>query len=142
MDSGSKGQLMDLSTTPDTQSSSAQGQNEPVTPKETVTSSGVSHISHPRNLHVLLFGDQTAASDLLAHIKDLYQQSSRSYSLRTFLQNTTDALQSSIVELSPSERKHFPDFQSILGLVQDSVAGDVVLSTILFCIAQLGSLIM
>lgn len=99
------------------------------------------------NFHLLLFGDQTAASDLQTHIKNLYQRSSRSYSLQAFLQHTADALQNNIAELNPTERQHFPAlFQSILDLAEfhqhQGISRDVVLSTVLFCIAQLGSLIM
>lgn len=102
---------------------------------------------HNKQLQILLFGDQTAAADLQSYIKVLYQQCSRSSSLRVFMQTATDTLQKTITDLNLFESRHFPSsFQSVLDLAelyerQDGTK-DIVLSTLLLCIAQLGSLIM
>ncbi|MCJ1479554.1 hypothetical protein MMC13_008240 [Lambiella insularis] len=91
---------------------------------------------------VLLFGDQTV--DVYPDIKYLTRQSKHSLTLRTFLQNASDVLQSEIVKLHRWERERFRAFDSILNLAEVHVDGglDVVISTVLLCVTQLGSLIL
>ena len=91
---------------------------------------------------VLLFGDQTV--DVYPDIKYLTQQSKYSLTLRTFLQHASDVLQSEIAKLHRWERERFRAFDSILVLAEVHVNGglDVVISTVLLCVAQLGSLIL
>lgn len=93
--------------------------------------------------HLLLFGDQTVES--YPTIKLLARQSKDSLTLQTFFRRTTDALQSQIAKLNVFERARFFTFDSILGLAESHVqsgVNDVVVSTVLLCTAQLGSLIM
>ena len=94
--------------------------------------------SHKR---VLIFGDQTV--DVYPDIKHLTQQSKHLLILQTFLQNASDVLQSETAKLHTRERERFRAFDSILGLAESHVNGtlDVVISTVLLCVAQLGSLI-
>lgn len=93
--------------------------------------------------HLLLFGDQTVES--YPTIKHLARQSKDSVTLQTFFRRTTDALQSQIAKLNVFERAGFFSFDSLLGLAEAHVqsgVNDVVVSTVLLCIAQLGCLIM
>ena len=92
--------------------------------------------------HLLLFGDQTV--EAYSSIKHLVRQSRDSPPLQDFLRRTTDALQSQISKLSPSDRERFSSFDSILSLAEahgKTGSNDVVVSTLLLCVAQLGSLI-
>ena len=95
----------------------------------------------PSSKRILLFGDLTA--DTSTAIKDLTRQSRQSLTLRTFFQNVTDALQTEIAGLHTRERQRFHAFDSILGLAEahDNGRLDVVVSAILLCAAQLGTLI-
>lgn len=91
---------------------------------------------------LLFFGDQTV--EALSTLKQLNRQSKNSPSLQTFFRETTHALQSQVAKLYASERRRFRSFDSILGLAEahaQSGINDVVVSTILLCVAQLGSLI-
>ena len=96
-------------------------------------------LSHQR---ILLFGDQTA--DVYPDIKRLTRQSKDSLILQTFLRNASDILQWETAKLDTRERERFRAFDSILNLADVHVNGDldVVVSTVLLCIAQLGSLIL
>ncbi|KAL8701306.1 MAG: hypothetical protein Q9201_004977 [Fulgogasparrea decipioides] len=96
-------------------------------------------VSHKR---ILLFGDQTA--DIYPDIKHLTRHSKHSLTLQTFLQNASDILHSETAKLYARERKKFGAFDSILTLAEASVNGrlDVVTSTVLLCVAQLGFLIL
>lgn len=91
---------------------------------------------------VLLFGDQTG--DVYTAIKYLARQSRQSLTLRTFLRNASDVLQSETSKLHTRERERFPPFDSILSLAEAHANGrlDVVLSTVLLCVVQLGALIL
>lgn len=96
-----------------------------------------------KRAYVFLFGDQTV--DSYPIIKQIARHSKSSLSLRIFFRDTTDALRNEIEKLQTSQRERFHSFSSILGLAEAHVqtgASDVVLSTVLLCIAQLGSLIM
>lgn len=90
---------------------------------------------------VLLFGDQTG--DIYTAIKDLARQSRQSLTLRTFLQNASDVLQLETSKLHTRDRERFRPFDSILSLAEAHADGglDVVISTILLCVVQLGALI-
>ena len=93
--------------------------------------------------YLLLFGDQTV--DSYSTIKQLARKSKESPSLQTFFQKATDALQFQIAKLHTSERERFSSFNSIVGLAEaqaQSGVHDVVISTILLCVAQLATLIM
>ena len=91
---------------------------------------------------VLLFGDQTA--DVYTAIKDLARQSRQSLTLHTFLQTASDALQSETAKLHTRERERFQAFDSIVSLADAHVNGplNVVISTVLLCVVQLGALIL
>ena len=91
---------------------------------------------------LLFFGDQTVEAS--STLKQLNRQSKNSPSLQTFFQTTTDALRSQIAKLSASERTRFCSFDSILDLAEahaQSGTNDVAVSTVLLCVAQLGSLV-
>lgn len=91
---------------------------------------------------ILLFGDQTV--DVYPEIKHLTRQSKHSLTLHTFLQNASDVLQSETAKLNAQEREKIRAFDSILTLAEANANGglDVVTSTVLLCVAQLGSLIL
>ncbi|KAI9728586.1 MAG: Type I Iterative PKS [Cirrosporium novae-zelandiae] len=93
--------------------------------------------------HVLLFGDQTV--EKLPSIRNLVQLSRTSPSLRRFLQEATDVVQAETMKVSPSERKWFSSFHSILALAEDYAKQedpDEVVATVLMCIERLGELIL
>lgn len=91
---------------------------------------------------VLLFGDQTV--DVCTAVKDLARQSRQSITLHTFLQTASDALQSETAKLHTRERERFQGFDSVLSIADAYENGppDVVISTILLCVVQLGALIL
>ena len=92
---------------------------------------------------LLLFGDQTAQTAPL--IKKLSHQSRHYLFLQVFLQKATEALRCEISRLQPAERNKFFPFESVLDLSETYVKNgvlDVAVSTVLLCIAQLGSLVM
>ena len=91
---------------------------------------------------VLLFGDQSV--DVYPAIKELARQSRRSLTLQTFLRNASDVLQSEIAKLHTHERERFRAFDSILSLAEPHVDGrlDVVISSVVLCVVQLGALIL
>lgn len=93
--------------------------------------------------HLLLFGDQTV--EAVSSIRYLVRQSRDSPPLQDFLRRSTDALQSEISKLPTSERDRFSSFDTILALAEShckSGSNDVIVSSILLCVAQLGSLIL
>lgn len=93
--------------------------------------------------HLLLFGDQTV--EAFSSIRQLFRQSRDSIPLQDFLRRSTDALQSEISKLPTSERERFSLFDTILALAEahgKTASNDVVVSSILLCVAQLGSLIL
>jgi hypothetical protein len=102
--------------------------------------SGSFHVKMaPSSLFV--FGDQTV--EAISSIRHLVRQSRDSPPLQDFLRRITDALQSEISKLSSSERERFTPFDTILGLSETHAktgSNDVVVSTVLLCVAQLGSL--
>ena len=103
----------------------------------------LSYVRTMENKYLLLFGDQTVDSYLT--IKQLARKSKDSPSLQLFFQKTVDVLQYHIGKLQIAERERFFSFDSIIGLAEAharSGVNDVVVSTILLCIAQLATLIM
>lgn len=91
---------------------------------------------------ILLFGDQTA--DVCPEIRYLTLESKHSWNLHSFLQNVTDLLQFEITKLGTRERERFRNFDSLISLAESHENGglDVVVSTVLLCVAQLGLLIL
>lgn len=94
------------------------------------------------NKRILLFGDQTV--DVHPEIKHLFQESKRSLKLQSFLQNACDVLHVELEKLNTIERERFQIFHSILDLAELHKHGDldIVISTTLLTIVQLGSLIL
>ena len=81
----------------------------------------------------------------LPSIQNLVHLSRRSPSLRRFLQEATDVVQTETAKVTPTERKAFGSFHSILALAEYSVAQDEpdeVVSTVLMCIERLGEMIL
>jgi hypothetical protein len=91
---------------------------------------------------LLFFGDQTV--DTASSIRYLGIKSRSSFLLKNFLDRALKLLQSHVSNLDVLDRARLPSFRSFNDLAENqaSGAGDVVLSTILLCVAQLGSLIM
>ena len=92
---------------------------------------------------VLLFGDQTV--DPSPVIKQLHRQSKDSVVLRSFFQQSCDALRQEIASYESSERSTFPFFDSIQGLTDaysQNGSPNEAISTALLCISQLGLLLM
>src|SRR5215471_3606118 len=90
----------------------------------------------------LLFGDQTIES--ITTIKHLAKQCHNSPSLRKFFREVADSLQRETAQLYASERERFFGFDTISALAEGHAKkgdNDVLVSTVLLCIAQMGSLI-
>ena len=93
--------------------------------------------------HVLVFGDQTV--EKLPSIQNLVQLSRTSPSLRRFLQEATDVVQSETAKVSLTERRSFGSFDNILALAEHNTnqdEPDEVVSTVIMCIERLGELIL
>ncbi|KAI9833795.1 MAG: hypothetical protein M1819_003530 [Sarea resinae] len=91
---------------------------------------------------LLFFGDQTV--ETLPTLKLLSRQSQSSSLLPIFLRDTAHVLKAQVAQLYAADRERFCSFESILGLAEahsQSGINDVVVSTVLLCIAQLGSLL-
>lgn len=92
---------------------------------------------------LLLFGDQTV--DKLDAIKKLVNQSKISPTLRRFLREAADVVQSEVVKLGPVERTAFYDFDDLLALAEQNGAEETpneICATPLMCIARIGELIL
>ena len=92
---------------------------------------------------LLLFGDQTV--EKLSSIKNLVRVSRNSPSLRRFLQEATDVIQTEVAGLSPDERKAFFAFDTLIALAEENAKEEVpneIVATTLMCIARLGELIL
>ena len=92
---------------------------------------------------LLLFGDQTAQTAPV--IKQLSHQSRHYLFLQILFRKATEALHCEISRLQPAERDKFIPFESVLDLSETYVKKgvlDAAVSTVLLCIAQLGSLVM
>ncbi|KAK0112637.1 hypothetical protein ONS95_014376 [Cadophora gregata] len=92
-------------------------------------------------MRVLVFGDQT--EDPLPTIKDLYCQSQRSVFLSHFLKTAEDAVRQLAGDLPSAQQRHlrFSSFCLLAETVQEDARPDVVVSTLLLCVAQLGALV-
>jgi hypothetical protein len=90
--------------------------------------------------HLLVFGDQTETA---IPMDELYQYSHKSKYISQYLQNSFDAVQSVLGSLSDSEKERFKfeSFQSLAERVRLDKSPDIVLRTLVLCVAQLGSLI-
>ena len=93
--------------------------------------------------HVLVFGDQTV--EKLPSIQSLTKLSKSLPSLRRFLREATDVVQTEIMKVNLIERKPFGFFDNILALAEHNAAQDdpdEVVSTVIMCIERLGELIL
>ena len=91
---------------------------------------------------VFLFGDQTV--DPYPLIKDLYRQSTESWTLSSFFQSSSDAIRHELGLFRLSDRATFPPFDSIQSLAEAysrEPKPDEAVSTVLLCICQLGLLL-
>ena len=91
---------------------------------------------------LLVFGDQSVPSSTTA--KDIISQTRHSHLVTEFLKTTVDAIQCEIANLDPLERERFGSFNSILDLAETQIkqqTNDVVVSTLLLCVAQLSLVI-
>ena len=92
---------------------------------------------------VILFGDQTES--VLPAIQTLYKRAPSSIYIQHFLRVSIDAARHSLEELcSGSEKSRFY-FDSFLTLAEQSSqrqCPDVVVQTLLLCVAQLGHLVL
>ena len=91
---------------------------------------------------VVLFGDQTG--DPVPLIKQLYRQSRRSSSVKSFLESAYLTIRQELAVIELSDRAKFPSFDSISALAQtysQSDEHDEAVSTVLNSVAQLGLLV-
>ncbi|KAL8709008.1 MAG: hypothetical protein Q9220_006217 [cf. Caloplaca sp. 1 TL-2023] len=91
---------------------------------------------------LFLFGDQTVQTSSV--IKQLHQQSKDYLFVQIFFRKATDALHDDFSGLPTAERRKYFPFESIYDLSESyEKAGvfDTAISSVLLCIAQLGSLI-
>lgn len=91
---------------------------------------------------ILVFGDQT--EKILPAFKELYRAAPNSIYLQRFLQTSHDAAHLCFESLSALERKKLY-FDTFLSLATDSTQKqhpDIVVQSLLLCVAQLGTLIM
>ncbi|KAH7374244.1 PKS16 protein [Cadophora sp. MPI-SDFR-AT-0126] len=93
-------------------------------------------------MRVLLFGDQT--EDPLPTIRDLYCQSHRSVFLSHFLKTAEDAVHQLACDLPSAQQRRlrFSSFCLLAETMLEDTHPDVVLRTLLLCVAQLGALIL
>lgn len=92
---------------------------------------------------IILFGDQTES--VLPAIQTLYKRAPSSIYIQHFLRVSTDAARQSLEDLCNGSEKTKFYFDSFLTLAQDSAqrqCPDVVVQTLLLCVAQLGHLIL
>ena len=92
--------------------------------------------------HLFLFGDQTVA--VAPVIKQLARNAKHSRLLPPLFRAIEEALHVEMATLNVSERGPYFPFRSILDLAvayeqHDTI--DVIMSTVLLCVAQLGSLV-
>ncbi|PTB41198.1 uncharacterized protein TrAFT101_006343 [Trichoderma asperellum] len=91
-------------------------------------------------VHLLVFGDQTETA---IPMDELYQYAHESKYISQYLQNSFDAVQNVLDSLSDTEKERFKfdSFQSVAERVRLDKTPDIVLRTLVLCVAQLGSLI-
>ena len=96
---------------------------------------------HPPRL--LLFGDQTV--EKLHSIRKLVNLSKSSPTIRRYLRESADVVQSEVSKLSPVERSAFYGFDDLLALAEQNAAEETpneVCATALMCIARIGELLL
>ncbi|KAG4435352.1 hypothetical protein IFR05_009175 [Cadophora sp. M221] len=93
-------------------------------------------------MRVLVFGDQT--EDPMPTIRDLYSQSHRSAFLSHFLKTAKDAVHQLACNLPTAQKRRlrFSSFYLLAETMLDDTHPDVILRTLLLCVAQLGALIL
>lgn len=92
---------------------------------------------------IVLFGDQTES--VLPAIQTLYKRAPSSIYIQHFLRVSIDAARQSLEELCNGSEKIRFQFDSFLTLAEQSSqrqCPDVVVQTLLLCVAQLGHLIL
>ncbi|GKZ32820.1 type I Iterative Polyketide synthase (PKS) [Aspergillus brasiliensis] len=92
---------------------------------------------------LLCFGDQT--TDSCSRIKELYAKATQYYRLRDFLTAVDRLVRSQTFSVSATESTDFHDHDSIETMAEAYAQHkeyDVILSTVLLCVAQLGGLIL
>lgn len=93
---------------------------------------------------LFLFGDQT--ENVLPPIQHIYQCAPSSFYLQHFLRIASDTARHSIEEFSTAAGRTKFSFDSFLSLAEQSASAracpDVVVQTLLLCVAQLGQLIL
>ncbi|RYP01440.1 hypothetical protein DL764_006210 [Monosporascus ibericus] len=90
---------------------------------------------------ILVFGDQT--EKVLPAIKELYRRSPNSIYLRHFLRVSHDATQRCFESLSALERQrlYFDTFLSLANESAQQQHPNIIVQTLLLCVAQLGTLV-
>jgi hypothetical protein len=91
--------------------------------------------------HLLVFGDQTETA---IPMDELLQHSHKSKYISQYLQDSFIAVQNTLDSLSDAEKERFKfdSFQSLAEKVRLEKTPDIVLRTLMLCVAQLGSLIL
>lgn len=90
---------------------------------------------------LFVFADQTV--DSASYLTDLSYNPTHSKILRELFQSITLSLQAQIKRLSQCERTFFGKFDSVLDLaLHDGKERNIVVATVLHCVAQLASLMM
>lgn len=92
---------------------------------------------------IILFGDQTES--VLPAIQSLYNRAPSSIYIQHFLRVSIDAARQSLEQLCSGSEKNNFYFDSFLTLAEESTrrqCPDVVVQTLLLCVAQLGHLVM
>ncbi|EHK39377.1 uncharacterized protein TrAtP1_007158 [Trichoderma atroviride] len=91
-------------------------------------------------VHLLVFGDQTETA---IPMDELLQYSDKSKYISQYLQDSFIAVQNTLDSLSDAEKERlkFDSFQSLAEKVRQEKTPDIVLRTLILCVAQLGSLI-
>lgn len=96
---------------------------------------------HPQR--IILFGDQTES--VLPAIQTLYKRAPSSIYIQHFLRVSIDAARQSLEQLCSGSEKNKFYFDSFLTLAEGSTqrqCPDVVVQTLLLCVAQLGHLVL
>jgi hypothetical protein len=93
------------------------------------------------DVHLLVFGDQTETA---IPTDELFQYSNKSKYISQYLQDSFTAVQRTLDTLNYAERSrfNFDSFQSLAEKVKQDKTPDIVLRTLILCVAQLGSLIL
>ncbi|KAH6970569.1 hypothetical protein BKA56DRAFT_558919 [Ilyonectria sp. MPI-CAGE-AT-0026] len=91
--------------------------------------------------HILVFGDQT--EKILPAIQELYRHAPNSLYLRRFLQVSHDVARRYFESLSAlqSQRRYFDTFLSLADESAHQKHPDIIVQSMLLCVAQLGTLV-